>query len=783
MTARAQLAPIEVGRPQIVGVQSLRLEVFINGAPTHLVEPFDLAPDHHLSARRIDLEEIGIKVSGFQDPRGSVDLASLPRVIYSFDEPHQRIDFHVRDEERLDRVYDARGERLRAPSATADWGTLLNYSLYGTTMSRLGTVPQFSGLNASLDARGFSPYGELSQTAIVGDTITTRENYLRLDSTYSYSDPDLTLTGRVGDTISGGLVWTRPIRFAGLQLQRDFGLRSDLVVQPLPNISGSAAVPSTVDVFVDNVKTFSQDVSAGPYNITNLPVVSGSGTAHVVVTDATGRQTETSLPFFTTPTLLAKGLTDFSLDAGFARRNYGLLSYDYDRHPLGSATGRHGLTDWLTLEGHGEGGAGLMNGGFGAVARVGRWGVVSLALAGSHKGRAIGGQIYADYNFEYAGFTVDLSTQRTLKRYNDLASVTATNVLPVSLATTFAVGSYFFDPRPPRALDRITFGIPLHFDTASLSASFINYVQADGVKSRIVAASLSRPLPFDASFFATGFFDLDRRHGAGVFAGLSVPLGPTVRASLGGSYGDAGRFASLDVTKPLEHVDNSFGWRVRDLEGTTAIRTGDVAYRSAYATADVQVAQQGRQISTQSELDGSVGMMNTGGFFIGNRVYDSFAVIDAGLPDVPVYEDNRLIGKTNPFGKLVVSDLQSYQRNTIGIDPLALPVNADARTTKTVISAASRAGVGLNFGIDRNVNAALVAFVDASGKPLSVGSRGHLDGSDESFVVGYDGQTYVKHLAANDRAVIDLGDHDCAAAFAYLPDAGKRVTIGPVVCQ
>ncbi len=58
-------------------------------------------------------------------------------------------------------------------------------------------------------------------------------------------------------------------------------------------------MPSTVDVFVNNVKAYSQDVPSGPFVISDLPVVTGSGEARIVVRDATGREVETVTPFST----------------------------------------------------------------------------------------------------------------------------------------------------------------------------------------------------------------------------------------------------------------------------------------------------------------------------------------------------------------------------------------------------------------------------------------------------------------------------------------------------
>src|SRR5581483_1834284 len=99
------------------------------------------------------------------------------------------------------------------------------------------------------------------------------------------------MTYRGGDAISGGLNWTRPIRFGGVQVQRNFDLRPDLVINPLPTFSGSAAVPSTLDVYMGNIKTYTQQVPAGPFQINNLPLVS-AGEARVFLTQSNGQQVE-----------------------------------------------------------------------------------------------------------------------------------------------------------------------------------------------------------------------------------------------------------------------------------------------------------------------------------------------------------------------------------------------------------------------------------------------------------------------------------------------------------
>lgn len=779
--ARSQLLPPITADQAVVPAEiALHLEVFINGTSTQLVVPFTQTQDKHLTIARGDLADIGLKAPGRGDTRAAVDVANLPNVSYHYDEARQTIDFTVADADRLPRNYDARAGIEAPPAAESGWGGLVNYRLFGTTTNKIGEFPRFQGFNASLDARAFSPLGTFSQTGIVGNTVTSDRSYLRLDSTYEYASQDLLLAGRAGDFISGGLNWTRPMRLGGLQLQRDFSLRSDLVTHPMPSASGSAAVPSTVDVFVNNIKAYSQQVGSGPYSISNLPVINGNGTANVVVTDASGYRTTTTISLFDTPSMLAPGLFDFSLDLGFARRNYGTASFDYDKRPVGMATGRYGITDWLTAEAHAEGGAGLYNGGLGTVTRVGRFGTLSLAGAASHADNRFGGQFYANYDLQFGSFTLNLASQRTFGRYQDLASITAPDEVISHAGTPFAS---LTDPRPPKALDRISFGTNLGFDPATINLSFINVVEADDTRSRIVSASLTRQLPRDVSFFATGYANLSKKGDVGVYAGLSFRLGEKVRANVGGTLSSSGNQAMVDVGTSLDHEDGSWAWRLRDYEGSNPIRSADVAYRSGYGTAALQVNQQGKTIGGQGALEGSIGYVAKGGPFVSNVIRDGFAVVNTGTPGVPVYQDNRLVGKTNFLGQYVLPDIPSYQSNKVGIDPLALPMNSDADTTRQTISTARRSGVAVTFGIDHQVDGAVVIFQDAAGAYLPAGTRGQLQGSEESFVVGYDGQAYVKHLKASNSAKLDLGDHDCAGDFAYQAQAQGQTVIGPVTCR
>ena len=119
--------------------------------------------------------------------------------------------------------------------------------------------------------------------------------------------------------------------------------------------------------------------------------------------------------------MLSAGLSSYSFEAGFLRRNYGLQSFDYDARPAVSGSMRRGVTDALTIEGHAEATGGMVNAGVGALMRLGYAGVVSGAVAGS-AGRYPGTQVSVGYQVIEPRFSINAQTIRAFGRYGDLAS-------------------------------------------------------------------------------------------------------------------------------------------------------------------------------------------------------------------------------------------------------------------------------------------------------------------------------------------------------------------------
>ena len=769
--------------------QDYQLDVSINGQPTKLVARFTQSGDGRFSSPASELRELGIRIADGVPDGYLIPLDAISGLSYVYDEQKQAIAIEVGDDQRIRKTYDARGDREGAKIAAASYGAVLNYAAFGALggeddLSNFNGG-SFSGINASLDGRVFTPYGVLNQTAIAGMTLAQETSGLRLETTYTFTDEDNLTIWRGGDVISGGVSWSRPIRLGGMQAQRTFSIRPDLVTTPLPAVSGSAAVPSTVDVFVNGVKSHSQQIGAGPYQIDNIPSITGSGVAQVITRDAAGRESVQSLSFYTSPRLLRPGLYDFSVEGGYARRGFGVESFDYGDTPVGSATLRAGVTDWLTAEAHAEGGEDLINGGAGFAARAFDASVVSAAISASLSDQGTGTQVYGSFETKFGAVTVNARAQHAFGDYDDLASLTARldNGRLSARTTGFAgLGRSVFSLEPPRAIDSITVSAPLSFDKSTISATFLRYEPENGVRSDFVTATYSRPLISSANMYATGFTDLNDSDQTGFYVGVSMPLddGISVSAALASRQNEYSGY--LDANKPVGPEVGSWGWRIRDFEGANTYRTAAVGHRTSAARVEASLRQDENGVRGAGEVEGAFAVLG-GDVYMTNRIDDGFAVVDAHAPGVRVQRENVVAGVTNEDGKILIPNLNAYLKNKIAIDPMDLPLNAEITSTLDYVTPAYKSGVYVDFDVKQARPSAIVILTDAAGALIPAGAEGRIEGTDEPFIVGYDGQAFIKGIGAVNTIRVSYDGRDCTAQFAFAPAGDIQPTIGPEVCQ
>jgi len=730
----------------------LYLEVSIDGEPSGAVLPFTQGP-HGLRAPVRNLAELGLDPVLFGVAGQDVfDLDAVPGLRYAYDARRQRIDLLPGDALRRPQELRARAPLAAAPpSADQGRGLLLNYSLH--VQRGYGTA-----VNAVTELRWFDGYGVLSNT---GAAVLRggERGYVRYDTNWTRSDPGSLSSLELGDVIAPSLNWSRSLRLGGVQWRKNFSLRPDLLTYPVASYEGSAVVPSSVSLYVNGIRQFQSDVSGGPFQVRDIAGLNGAGQATVVTEDALGRTISATLPLYVDTRLLESGLSDWALSLGAPRRAYGGESFAYLAAPVAMASVRHGASDFLTLEGHAEAGRGLANLGAGALLRLGQAGVASFSLAGS-AGALRGAQASIGYQYVAQRFSVDAESLRASAGYGDLGARDGGAIL--------------------RASDRLNLSLALP-GGRSAGASYINYRVAGEPAARIVSLSLSTHLLFGMHLSLGAFRDLNRPEARGLQAALSLPLGGRAGASASIGSQNGQRVSSLTATSAPE-FGGGFGWNLqRGSFGEQRYDQAQLQYLGNAGQISATTQSAGAVRATTVELNGALLAMD-GALVPARQVGRGFALVSTGVADVPVLQENRIIGRTDGGGRLLVPDLMPYTRNEIAIDASALPADVRVPAVRRSVVPRQSAGVLVDFALERYA-AATVIVHGADGRPLPVGTPVRLEGGMQSLV-GYDGVVFVEGLAAHNRLVVGQGAHTCTLVFDYAAaGAGALPTLGPLICN
>ena len=752
---------------------ALFLLVLINGREIGLVAEFALSPDtQRMMARRDELEGIGIAA-----PRAlgqTVYLDQIPGLTFVYDAPSQAIHITAQGDARIPVELSA-VPKHELPDTQTGFGVVLNYRVtanLGENIFEDGF--QAEEVFASLDLRAFTPIGVLTTTG----TVSSRMNgfgsadFRRLDTSFAVSSPGRMLTLTAGDFTTSGPSWVRPVRLGGVQIRRDFSLREDVVTSPLLSFSGSPAVPSSIEVYVDNVRAYSGAVDAGPFNLTNVPMVTSGGEATFVLRDAGGNETTSVVPFFATQNLLAKGMLDFSIEAGRARLSHGEGQPSYGKNTAAAVSLRYGVSSRLTVEGHAEYLNDLKMAGVGVHAVMLNRAEITLAGGKSVDGPATGSFLFGALRTEVGGMGIRFSTRRTFGEYRDLADVKPLQRPDDHLAASSVpfLGSV-------TAMDALALSFPVFADGGRFGLSLINSERTE-LRNTILSASYTRLLSGAGSYRINGFKDFTGDGGFGLSVGVSIPLGGARHANAGAQRDRNGRndlVASL--SKSADRNAGSYGYRVNLSRQSRLL---GATYQTGYGRADVLLRDSVQGTSASATFDGAIALAG-GGLFATNRIHDGFAVVDVGTPDVAVSLNNREVARTGPFGKAFVPDLRSYRQNRISINPLDLPLDANVGATAMNVVTARNSGVSLDFG-GKPEAAALVVIRTTTGAFLPPGSEVRLRGSSDAFIVGYDGEVWITGLAPRNQITAQTTHADCSAEFDYVKRSDEQVYIDGVKC-
>ena len=747
--------------------ETLLLEVIVNGYSSGQVGEFTLRGGK-LYVRPQELRDLGFLVASSRPGRdGLIALDDLPGFKWKIDTAKQQLLVAANNSILAPNVIEPNGIEPQAGRRHIESGTglTLNYDTVGTFANGQ------NGGSGSFDLRNFSPWGTTSSDWMTYTGSALRASgtkpFVRLDSAYTFANVNTLRRYSVGDYINGGLGWNRPVHMEGLQIRSDFSTRPDLVSFPLPTLSGSAAVPSTLDVLVNGNLAASSEVNPGPFQVPQLPVISGAGTITMTLTNAQGGQVTVTQPFYAGSMLLAKGLQTYAGQLGLVRREWGILSNEYGKM-AGTAFYRRGLSQSFTAEATVETTPGTFMGGAGGAAIL--WNRVMVNFDAALSGGSAGGGDLVSAGIQHTGriFSLGGSATLTSRNYRDVAAM---NGSPIERKQISAFTSLSLRRFGTIGLAYAGVGqapSPLQLQNAIVASA------QSGVVTANYALQIRR-----ISYYATEFRNYDVAGSSGLQVGFTIPLGRRSSISVGGASNGT---AQVQAQQSPAKVGD-WGYQAYASAGDVSHQFAVAQYKSRVGLLSAGADNSSGQSTLRVESQGALSLVDRS-VFPSNTIYDSFAIVDtAPLVHVHVYQENRDVGTTDRYGRLLVPDMRAFDINHIGIEARDIPADADLALDKQIVRPQDRSGVVVRFPI-RFSHSALIKLVDDAGSPISLGSTATLEATGALAPVGYDGEAYLEDLGPHNRITVDLmnGKH-CTAAFEYKSVPGDIPTIGPVRCQ
>jgi outer membrane usher protein len=680
-------------------------------------------------------------------------LAAIPGLNVQLDETRQRAVLRVPEAafETSARLIAPNPAPTPAPSAP---GAFLNYQL---SLQRISSQDN-QGVLAQLGV--FGRWGVFTDSTAARSAGSSTQA-VRLDTTFVHDFPERLETLTVGDTISNPGTWGEAVRFAGLHWGSNFALRPDLITAPLLSIAGAAVVPSTVDVLVNSQRVSSQQLPPGPFVINNVPPLSGAGEVSLVVRDALGREQVVTQSFYSGTSLLASGLSQYSIDLGPIRDDYALRSNAYGGL-IGGATYRRGLNDALTLEEHAEFQArDARAGGLNAAVRTGSFGIATLTAA-------VGGD----------GSGSGLLWGASFEHHASIVSFTASILRAGAAFRQVGDEGLLAEPFRQKTLMQVGFNLGR---SGSLSLADVRETFASQRPEQTSSLSYYLGLP------GLGALGLTLSHSASPDASTSAfltftrPLQGRDAASLslqGGSGSSAPRNEAFAMLTRGPPVGPGEGYRLG--AGTAGDYDADWHQQFSAGNVEVEAARNGGVTGQSMFGDGAL-------IYIGGAVYasralpGSFAVIDVGgLADIPVYVENQLVAHTDERGRALLPNLLPYAANRISIDPVELPLDTTIDARSMLVAPASGSGVILRFPVER-VRAGIFRLFTERGEPVPAGASVDLDGG--SFPVALEGTVYVTGFDHGTDGVARWPGGQCRFRLNPPPHDDPLPDMGTIVCR
>ncbi|HEX9572888.1 MAG TPA: fimbria/pilus outer membrane usher protein [Myxococcales bacterium] len=730
--------------------QPVYVDLFVNEAPKDSVLVRLRGED--VLAPVEDLERAGL--TGFAGQREQIDgkqhvaLRSLaPGIAFRFDEPSLELRLTAQAELLPVTHLDLTPvQRPRDLVLRTDTSAFANYALQYASPQ---VISGFGELGVSV--RGNLLYTGLSQTP---------SGFSRGLSNFTVDQPAALRRWVAGDAFASTGTLGASLLLGGVSVSRNFSLDPYFVRTPLPRVSGAVLTPSTLDVYVNGVLVRREPLPPGPFEIANLPVTSGLSGVRYVVHDAFGRTQEYSTRAYSSPTVLAKGLSDYSYSVGLRREDFGASSFSYGRAAL-LAQHRLGLTDRITGGYRLEADPDLVSAGPSLSVAL-PFGQLDLAAAGSLAAGSWGAGGSAGYVLVARPAAFGVSVRAMTPQYATAA----------------------LDPLADRPLLDATVFASVTLGRLTLSVDYGASRMRDAGVNDLLQARADVRLSRRATFFLSA----GRTRSAGqdavpeATASLVYSFDEMTVGNSSATAREGGGGAAASIQRGLP-IGNGLGYIVQGESGASDHFGAQLQANAPFGHYEASFQRFGADNAVSASASGSV-VLAGDRLFLARPVQDGFAVLRVpGLPDVRGYLNNVEVGTTDSRGDLFIPNLLPYYGNRLSIRDGDVPMDYEVGKVERLVASPYRGGALVEFDVHRIQSVTGVLEVEGGGTAAFGELQLSAGGKDLASPISAEGRFWLEGVPVGSyAAAVEFRGGTCTARIEVPQAAGALFDLGRLRC-
>lgn len=727
------------------------LAVVVNEVPKGDVMVL-VTTDEHWLIEESALQSLGLSTSGPQtlvDGKPYFRLDQLGGLTVSVDNSSLTATITAKASLFAAQRISLSSSRLVKTDAASGVNGFLNYELTGYTHP--GTGPSLA-LEGALRVAEWSLFSTAYRQ--VGDGAygvqTTR---------VSRDWPDKMMRLELGDVAPASAAGGTGMPLRGISLSRSFETQPYFQRSPSTGFSGSLDVPGVAEVYVDGALVRTVPLKPGAWELDALRYGPGLHATEVVVRDRGGNVLQRSGgPVYFPASGLAPGVSDYALAVGALAGG--------EQRGRGAYVARYaaGINNQLTVGGFVQGEGAYTYTGAASTLTLGKLGTITGQLTQA-SGGVSGQSALLGYSRQAAHMSFSVGMELTGEHFRPPAA--PQGYTPSRVTSGTVVYSATGGRSLSLALQRQEF-----WNAATSTNVQLGYSHRAGpvtVLARLSQATSALPARTEASL------------------SLNWDLGGATYARAYTSRVDGTSYSGADVSQLRSRGE---GWSYRaaaQRDGTAAPQTTAFAqYDSSWSRVATNVT------SGAGSPDGTLTFASSlvlvdGTVKPSRRVYESFALVDAGLPGVGVNLNNQAVGRTDARGQLLVPTLTDHSENQISLNEQDIPIEYSVDTLRKIVIPPRRAGVRVRFPVTRiqAAEGSLVLVDDAGVKhPLASKLRISAKGLGERLVAPQaDGRFYLEDLPAGTWTGSVSGPKmSCAVTLVAPPRSTPLHDLGEVRC-